>query len=126
MDNNNAKITIDGEQYELIMTMRATREIGKRYGGLEVVADKLQNTANFEQVIEEVVWLITMLCNQGVLINNMHHPENQRPLLTDEKVELLTTPSDIIDFKDAIMECMSRGVKRAVENEPDPKNTEAG
>jgi len=125
-EGKNASITIDGEEYELILTMRATREIGARYGGLEAVSDTLLKAESFEKVIIEVVWLITMLCNQGILIHNLRNPDQKRPLLTEEKVELLTTPSDIVGFRDAILDSMAKGVNRAIENEPDPKNVENG
>lgn len=36
-----AKITIGGLEYELILTTKATKEIAKRYGGLEDLGEKL-------------------------------------------------------------------------------------
>ena len=42
MDNDrSATISIGGEDYELILTTRATKEIAKRYGGLENLGEKL-------------------------------------------------------------------------------------
>ena len=43
MENErSAAINIGGTEYELILTTRATKEIAKRYGGLENLGDKLQ------------------------------------------------------------------------------------
>ena len=123
---NSAVIHVDNEPYELLLTMRATREIAKRYGGLEPLADKLLSADKFEDAIGEVSWLITLLANQSVMINNLRNPGSQRPLLTEEKLELLTTPYEIAGFKDAIMESLAKGAKRTIENEPEPKNPEAG
>ena len=36
-----AAITIAGEEYTLVLTTRATKEIAGRYGGLENLGDKL-------------------------------------------------------------------------------------
>ena len=38
----------------------------------------------------------------------------------------LTSPMELTDYKDAIMEAMYRGTKRNVESEPEGKNTVAG
>lgn len=86
-----ANITIGGEDYELILTTKATKEIAGRYGGLENLGEKLMKSENFEMAIGEIVWLITLLANQSILIHNLKHKDSQRDLLTEELVELLTT-----------------------------------
>lgn len=118
-------INIGGEDYELILTTRATKEIAGRYGGLENLGDKLMKSENFEMAITEVVWLITILANQAIFIHNLRHRDEPKPLLSEEEVELLTVPSDLAGYKAAITEALYRGTKRNVESEPDPKNTEA-
>ena len=127
MDNERStQITIDGRMYNLVLTTRATKEIGRRYGGLSELGDKLLKTENFEMALDEIVWLITLLANQGVGIHNLQHPDDPQPLLTEEGVELLTTPYDLADFKEAIFESMAKGARRNVESEKDPKNVEVG
>ena len=122
-----ALITIGGKEYELVLTTRATKEIAKRYGGLASLGDKLLNTENFELAMDELVWLIALLANQSTLIHNFQHPDEKRELLTEEAIELLTTPTDLAEYKDAIMDSMLRGTKRFVESEPQPeKNASAG
>jgi hypothetical protein len=72
MDNDRAAfILIGGEEYELILTTRATKEIAKRYGGLENLGDKLMKSENFELALDEIVWLITLLANQSRLIHKI-------------------------------------------------------
>jgi hypothetical protein len=92
MDDRSAVITIGSEEYELILTTRATKEIAKRYGGLENLGDKLMKTENFELALDEIVWLITLLANQSRLIYNLRSPGDKLVLLTPEEVELLTSP----------------------------------
>ena len=60
--------------------------------------------------LDEIVWLITLLANQSVLIDNRLKGE-KRKLLTEEDVELLT-PLELATYKDAIMEAMFKGTKR--------------
>lgn len=118
----NANITIGGEEYELILTTKATKEIAGRYGGLENLGEKLMKSENFEMAIGEIVWLITLLANQSILIHNLKHKDSQRELLTEELVELLTTPLDLADYKVAITEALYKGTKRNVVSEVDSKN----
>lgn len=121
-----AAITIGGEEYQLILTTRATKEIAKRYGGLENLGTKLMKSENFELALEEIIWLIALMANQSILIYNLHHREEPKPLLTEEEVELLTSPLELAAYKDAIMEAMFRGTKRNIESEADPKNVPVG
>lgn len=117
-----ANITIGGEDYELILTTKATKEIAGRYGGLENLGDKLMKSENFEMAIGEIVWLITLLANQSILIHNLKHKDSQRDPLTEELVELLTTPLDLAGYKAAITEALYKGTKRNVVSEVDSKN----
>ena len=121
-----AVILIGGEEYELVLTTRATKEIAARYGGLENLGDRLLKGENFEMAIGEVVWLITLLANQSILIYNLRHKEKPKELLTTDEVELLTVPSDLAEYKAAITEAMYKGTRRNVESEADPKNVEVG
>ena len=84
-------ITIGGEQYEMILTTRATKAISNRYGGLDNLGDKLMKSENMEMALDEIIWLITLLCNQSIEIHNLRNSE-KKPLLTEETVELLTSP----------------------------------
>lgn len=127
MENDrSAIINIGNEEYELVLTTKATREIAARYGGLENLGDRLMKGENFEMAIGEVVWLITLLANQSILIYNLRHKDAPRDLLTTDEVELLTVPSELAEYKAAITEAMYKGTKRNVESEPDPKNMEVG
>ncbi|AOV98932.1 hypothetical protein DCWBC2_0259 [Dehalococcoides mccartyi] len=82
---------------------------------------------NFEMALDEIVWLITLLANQSVLVHNLKNPVKKRELLTEEAVELLTSPFELADYKNAIMDAMYKGTKRHVESEDEPsKNAEVG
>ena len=121
-----ANITIGGEEYTLLLTTKATKEIAGRYGGLENLGDKLMKSENFEMAIGEIVWLITLLANQAILIHNLKHKDQPRDLLTEEVVELLTVPADLATYKAAITEAMYKGTKRNIESEKDAKNVAVG
>ena len=115
-------INIAGDEYTLVLTTKATKEIAGRYGGLENLGDKLMKSENFEMALGEIVWLITLLANQALLIHNLKHKDDQKELLTEEMVELLTIPADLATYKTAITNALYVGTKRNVESEADPKN----
>ena len=118
-------ITVGGEEYTLLLTTKATKEVAGRYGGLENLGDSLMKSENFEMAIGEVVWLITLLANQSILIHNLKHKDSPRELLTEEMVELLTVPADLATYKSAIMDALLTGTKRNIESEADTKNAVA-
>lgn len=122
MDDRSATINLGGVDYELILTTRATKAIAGRYGGLENLGDKLMKSENFEMALDEIVWLLTLLANQSILIYNLKNKESPRELLTDEEIELLTSPLDMAAYQAAISEAMFKGTKRNIESESDAKN----
>ena len=123
VDDRKSLITIGGKEYALILTTKATKEIAKRYGGLENLGEKLMKAENFETALEEIVWLIVLLANQSILINNRLNGEKEE-LITEYDVELLTSPHELATYKDAIMEAMFKGTKRHIESEDESSKNE--
>ena len=83
--------------------------------------------------LEEICWLIALLANQSILIYNLKNKDAPKPLLTEDEVELLTSPLELASYKAAITESMFRGTKRNIESEDanpvggnGSKNTTAG
>jgi len=129
MDNErSAVIKIGGEEYEMILTTKATKAIAGRYGGLENLGERLMKAENFEMALDEIVWLLTLLANQSILIYNLKHKDAPKDLLTEEEVELLTSPLELATYKNAITEAMFKGTARNVtsESEGESKNETAG
>ena len=128
MDNErSAVIKIGDKEYELILSTRATKEIAKRYGGLDNLGEKLMRSENFEMALDAIIWLITLLANQSILIHNLRNKEKPKDLLTKEEVELLTSPLELAVYKSAITEAMFKGTARNIESEDsESKNAEVG
>jgi hypothetical protein len=119
-NDRSAMINIGGKEYEMLLTTKATKEIARRYGGLSNLGEKLMKSENFEMALDEIVWLITLLANQSVLIHNLQNPAEKQELLTEEAVELLTSPLELGEYKNAIMDAMYKGTKRHIESEEEP------
>jgi hypothetical protein len=123
-NDRSAVITLAGKEYRLVLTTRATKLIGQKYGGIENIGDKLMKCEDIALALDELVYLITLLANQGVLIHNLHCPDDKQPLLTEEEVELLTTPYEMADYKDALITALTKGVKRNIVSEVSEKKTQ--
>ena len=118
MENERSStIKIGEKEYKLVLTTRATKEIAKRYGGLENLGEKLMKSENFEMALDEIVWLITFLANQSVLVHNIQNKDDKKELLKEEDVELLTSPLELSTYKEAIIESMFKGTKRYIKSE---------
>lgn len=126
MTDRGSIIKIGENEYELLLTTRATKEIAKRYGGLENLGDRLMKRENFEMALDEIIWFITLLANQSVMIYNLKNRDSKKPLLCEDEVELLTSPFDLAEYKNAIMDSMQKGTKRNIESEQTSKNTKVG
>lgn len=110
-------IKVGDQEYELILTTKATKQIASRYGGLENLGDKLIKSENFEMALSEIIWILTLLANQSILIHNLKNPKDKKELLTEETLELLTTPSQLVEYKEAIVEAMAKGTNRNIKSE---------
>lgn len=118
MENErSAFINIGGDEYELILTTKATKAIASRYGGLENLGERLMKSENFEMALDEIVWLLTLMANQSILIYNLKHKDAPKELLTEDEVELLTSPLELASYKNAITEAMFKGTARNVASE---------
>ena len=126
--DRSAVIHIGDEEYPLLLTTKATREIAARYGGLENLGEKLMKSENFEMALAEIVWLIALLANQPILIHNLRHKDEQKPVLTEDEIELLTVPTDLAEYRTAITDALYKGTKRNIQGEEDssPKNGAVG
>ena len=82
----------------------------------KLFAGTIEQMLEVEMALDEIIWLITLLCNQSIEIHNFRNGD-KKPLLTEETVELLTSPGELAEYKDAITEAMLKGTKRNVESE---------
>lgn len=73
-------ITVNSVNYELVLTTRATKAIAARYGGLENLGNNLIKSEKFEEAIGEIVWLIALLANQGVMTQNLKNPKSKKKI----------------------------------------------
>lgn len=114
---NNAKITLNGKEYPLLLSTYALKKIGEKFGDIEKLGDALTADGNTVDALNNVIWLITLLANQPILIYNRAHVGEEQPLLTEEDLELMTTPADLGVMQYAVKIAIERGSSRSVFSE---------
>lgn len=114
-------VTLDGEQYDLVFNTRAAREVAGKYGSLTEFGEKLSEAEQAGAAIDQNIWLLTLLVNQGIAIRNRRDPENKKPFFTEEDIDLLTSPADWPLCQEAII----KGSRRDIRSEDDSKNAVA-
>jgi len=110
------EIEIAGTLYPLCFSVKAYKEIEKKYGGLSEINEALTD-------VSEILWTLELLSNQGAAYLKL--AENiEAKTVTAEDAEILIGIKDIPKIKTAIYDCLLSGMKRDVEVEVDPKNAE--
>ena len=124
MDERLTMITIGGKEFPMMLSVYATKQIIKRFGGLENVGEHIQK-ADYAEQIETTMWLLTTLINGGIMFLNYKN-NTKDPLIEQEHIEAVISPSDFIEYRDAIFTTMNKGAARHVKSEEtlDSKNVE--
>ena len=120
-DSRVTYLVLGKEKIPLLLTLKATREIATRYGGLEELGNKMLESMDLNGMIDEIVWLIVVLANQCILIENLENKTN-KPLLTSTELELRMDPYEMTSYREAILAALQAGQKQHVQSEEEPKN----
>lgn len=120
-DSRVTYLVLGKEKIPLLLTLKATREIATRYGGLEELGNKMLDSMDLNGMIDEIVWLIVVLANQCILIENLENKTN-KPLLTPNELELKMDPYDMTSYREAILAALQAGQRQHVQSEEEPKN----
>lgn len=126
-DERKSSVKIAGEEFELLLSTLAVKQIGIKYGGIDKIGDKLINSEDVLAELDTIADIISILMNQPIMIHNLYNPTDKRELWDSEKVMLFTSPAEIGGFSDAILSCFEKGMKMAIphDNEESSKNTKA-
>ena len=120
-DSRATYLVLGKEKIPLLLTLKATREIATRYGGLEELGNNMLESMDLNGMIDEIVWLIVVLANQCILIENLENKTN-KPLLTADELELKMDPYEMTSYREAILAALQAGQKQYVQSEENLKN----
>lgn len=114
------EIEIAGKKYPLNFSVKAAKEVSKRYGDIENVSDAFTDK-EMSEMMDEATWILALLIEQGVAYKKIVEGEELTAPTKDE-LEIIMGVADFADLKDTLLGSMMAGMEREVEVEPDPKN----
>lgn len=122
-------VKIGGKDYLMVFSLAAMLAITERYGGIEEMANALQGPADDEGDTEEIIrekaaarkkarinslselpWLITLLINQGIMLESGNTSVGNPALLTPEKTAVLIPPRELQGHMAAVMGAIAIGM----------------
>lgn len=109
------KVTLDGEDYPMIMTTYAAKQIVKKFGGLESLGEKITgDEGNQEEMFDNVCWLVALLVNQPILRYNRKHRNAEKALFEADDIAMLTDLDELTPIMGKVGKAISRGSERNV------------
>lgn len=110
-----ATIKLDKER-ELKFNLNALKKIKEKFGSLDKMQEKLtSDTDDPLDVIDDIVWILTLLANQPIIERNMDIKRGivqgeEEILLDEEYVSLKFDIKDMINQKQNIFEALTNGL----------------
>jgi hypothetical protein len=114
MYEDGGEMTIRGKKYPLLFNTAALKKVIDKYGGIGELGDKLKE--DYGTSIGAYTWIIALLIEQGIALQNFEHTANDKPL-TQEQVELLIKPHEIFACQAMIIQTINNGMSGRVLND---------
>lgn len=109
MFEKGVNVTIAGKPRRLVFNTYAMKEVGKRFGGVQEMAAKL-DADRFES-IDILCWLLAMLANQGTMIATGDLNLNNPDLLTADQIAVFTGPKEFEKLSHSVTEAIQLGME---------------
>lgn len=120
--NRITELEIAGRKYPLNFSVKAAKEVSKRYGDISSVGDAFSDKP-LDEMMDEATWLLALLLEQGAAYKKAMDGEDIK-VFTKDELEVVLGVTDFAKLKDTLLGAMMAGMKREVEVAPDPKNAE--
>lgn len=130
-----AKINLGGKEYEMLLTTEAVMQITEHFGGVDKVGEKLANSKDLSEQVKDVLWLLTLLVNQGIRRSNLKRRLAGETFVAVKEFEegdigVLTDIGDLVSLKNDLIGAMMLGLNKNIESDvpegaEDSKNAEA-
>lgn len=117
-----AKLELNGRTYTMCLSLRVTRDLADRFGGMEGMQDAV-TSKNPAEALDAVVWMLAAMSRAGSLYDKRCGIETEEPLTEDEIFDYSDT-SDLANLRAKVFETIAAGQTADIKVEPE-KNAEA-
>lgn len=118
--NRISEIEIAGVKYPLNFSVKAAKEVSKRYGDISNIGDAFTDKP-IGEMMSEATWLLSLLISQGIAYKKIVEGKEIKEISEDE-LEIIMGVADFANLKTTLLDAMMLGMGREVEVEPDLKN----
>ena len=129
-------IDIAGKEYPMRFSLGVSLAITEKYGSLDGMVKKVEDTKNETEVFKTVIWLLEIFIRQGCAYKNLFEPDVPVPEnapvrdgkyipLTSEEIAIGMETNDLGEATKKIFEVISGGSKREVKEKEDKKGKNA-
>ncbi len=115
------EIEIACKKYPLNFSVKAAKEVSKRYGGIENVTDAFSG-GKVDEMMNEATWILAILIEQGAAYKKIIDGEDIKAPTQDE-LEVIMGVADFANIQEALMGAMTSGMEREIEVEPGKNET---
>lgn len=90
-------VTINEIEYEMMLTVSATAEIYRKFGGMDELINVLTSEYT-ENITDAGADLIAILCNGGTERHNYLHKDDPKQLISADEIRITITPNEMADL----------------------------
>ena len=135
MVRKSVEVEINGKRYPMNFSMGAAKKITNKYGSIKkfgkafesienIADDEDQDNGELEKALFDMVWLLSVLIEQGCKYRRAVTGEEIEPLTEDELLTVVEM-NDMKEIFPKIMEAISGDSAREVEVKPSKKEESA-
>jgi len=119
IDDRMTSIKVGDKEHKLLLSTGASQKIMTEFGGLSELGEQLSDAKNADEATKLVKKIILILNESATRAENLMYPSHNVSPLTEEELDYLTAPGDLLTFQEAIMGALTKGSKRNVLSEED-------
>ena len=115
-----SEMEIAGVKYPLNFSVKAAKEVSKRYGDISKIGEAFTNKS-MDEMMDEANWILALLIEQGIAYKKIVDGEEVKGL-SEEELEVVMGVVDFANLKETLLGAMVSGMSREVEVETEEKN----
>ena len=111
-----AKLELNGKTYTMCLSLRVTRDIAERFGGMEEMSAAV-TSGNTAEALNSVVWMLAAMSRAGSAYDKRCGIETAEPLTEDDLLDGADV-ADLADLRAKVFETITAGRSADVRVEP--------
>lgn len=116
-----AKLELNGKSYTMCFSLRVTRDLAARFGGMEGMQNAV-TSKNTAEALDAVIWMLAAMSKAGSLYDKRCGIETEEPLSEDDLYDG-TDPGDLQNLRAKMFETITAGQTADIKVEAE-KNAE--